>query len=320
MRRFSLAVHREPGTLFAYIALVVVVIAWLVRTPNLSVVTFTISIGGKLPLVLVAVGMAIVLISKGIDLSVGSLVALSNVIVVHDGWWHGNSWLGALAAVVVTGLVGFGNGLLIGKLRLPALVVTVATGSVALGLALYVQPQPGGSVTQGFMNFLMTVIGPVPVALFLIFLIPLAVWYPVSRSRAGYSLRAVGGDEAAAFVSGLSPWRSRAMAYMLSGVFAGLAGVFLTMATSSGDPNGGSSFTLNAIAAAVLGGVSLAGGRGSVAGAIGGGLILGFITNLLSSWNVNSNWQYIVTGGLLVAVLGVPYVVSQARARKVSHG
>ncbi|MCL2783166.1 MAG: ABC transporter permease [Propionibacteriaceae bacterium] len=316
---FVLGVRREPGAMFAYVALAVIIVAWVFRTPGLTITTFTISIGGKLPLVLVAVGMAIVLISRGIDLSVGSLVALSNVIVVHDALWNGHTWIGAIAAVAVTALVGFGNGLLVGALRLPALVVTVATGAIAGGLALYIQPQPGGKVTTGFTNFIMLVIGPVPLALLLIFLIPLAIWYPISRSRAGFALRAVGGDEASAFVSGLSTWRSRALAYTLSGTFAGLAGVFLTMTTSSGDPNGSRTFTLQAIAAAVLGGVALAGGRGSIAGAVGGGLMLGFITNLLSSWRVNSNWQYIVTGALLIAVIGVPYVISQIRARKSPH-
>jgi len=298
--------------------LAVIIFAWVLRTPGLTITTFTISIGGKLPLVLVAVGMAIVLLSRGIDLSVGYLVALANVIVVHDALWHGNTWLGAIAAVAATALIGLCNGLLVGVLRLPALVVTVATGAIAWGLALYIQPQPGGTVSKGFTNFIMLVMGPVPLALLLIFLIPLVIWYPISRSRAGFALRAVGGDEASAFVSGLSTWRSRALAYTLSGTFAGLAGVFVTMTTSAGDPNGSQSFTLKAIAAAVLGGVALAGGRGSIVGAVGGGLMLGFITNLLSSWQVNSNWQYIVTGALLIAVIGVPYVISQFRARKAT--
>jgi len=316
MRSLNAALHREPGALFAYVALVVVVALWLVRTPSLSPDTLAFTIAGRLPLVLAACGMAIVLISRGIDLSVGSMVAVANVVIARGGDLVGSPWLAALLALLLTAAIGLVNGLLIGLLELPALVVTLATGSVATGLALYISPNPGGHVPVEFSNVSITLIGPVPLALLLAFLVPLVIWYPIRRSRAGFALLAVGGDEAAAFVSGLKPWRSRALAYLLSGTFAGLAGVFLTMAASSGDAKIGAPYTLNAIAAAVLGGVALTGGRGSIAGAIGGALTLSFITNLLFSWGLNSYWQYVATGVILIAVVGVPYLLTQLRSRK----
>jgi len=318
----NLGIRREPGAALAYVALVLIIILWVLRTPRLTSVVVTMSIATQVPYVMVAIGMGIVLLSRGIDLSVGYMVALSNVIVVSFSVAHGFTWLGALLAILATSAVGLANGLLVGVLRLPALVVTVATGSIVWGISLYVLPLPtalasgAAKPSPSFMNFGMTLIGPLPLQAILIFVIPLVIWWPINRSRAGMALRAVGGDEAAAFVSGLAQWRSRAMAYMLSGLFAGLAGVFLTMTTSSGDPNAGTPYTLNAIAAAVLGGISLAGGRGSITGAIAGGLILGYLTNLLGTLNVNSALKYVVTGALLIIVIGVPYLITQLRARR----
>lgn len=316
--RLTAGIRREPGALVAYIALALVAGLWAVLTPSLSLSTFTYSVAQMLPLVMAGTGMAIVLISRGIDLSVGSLVALANVIIAQEAGAAGGPWIAALLALVLTSAIGLANGLLVGVLKLPALVVTLATGSIAEGIALYILPTPGGQVSGGFATPDVMLVGPVPLVLILVFAVPLVIWYPVRRSRAGHALYAVGGDEAAAFVSGLRPWRSQALAYLLSGLFAGLGGVFLTMSAGSGDATIGAPYTLNAIAAAVLGGVALRGGRGSIAGAIGGALTLTFITNLLFSLGLNSYWQYVATGLLLVLVVGFPYVLSQLRARKAA--
>lgn len=309
-------IRREPGAPVAYIALVLVAGLWVALTPSLTLSSFTYSIAQMLPLAMAGVGMAIVLVSRGIDLSVGGMVAVANVVIAQGDTALGGPWAAALAALALTVVIGLANGLLVGLLKLPALVVTLATGSIASGIALYILPNPGGQVSGGFTVVDAVLVGPVPLVLLLVFAVPLVIWYPLRRSRAGHALYAVGGDEAAAFVSGLRPWRSQALAYTLSGLFAGLGGVFLTMSTGSGDATIGAPYTLNAIAAAVLGGVSLRGGRGSVAGAVAGALILSFITNLLFSLGLNSYWQYVATGTLLVVVVGIPYVFSQLRVRK----
>jgi len=313
----TLALKREPGAVLAYAALVVVLIAWIIRTPNLTPSSLTLILMGKIPLIMAAVGMAIVLIAKGIDLSMGSMVLLADMIVLVWTVPLHNPWLGALAAIAVTSAIGAFNGLMVGLLKLPALVVTLATGSIAAGVALFVAPSPvWGTLPTGFTDTVLTMIGPIPLVAILAFALPGLIWYPIRRSRAGHALMAVGGDEAAAFVSGLTPWRSQALAYTLSGLFAGLAGVLLAMSTGGGTASATATYTLNAIAAAVLGGVSLTGGRGSIAGAIGGAFILTFITSLLMSWNVDQYWSYVVTGTILVLVVGLPHLVAQARARQ----
>jgi len=312
-----LGMRREPGAVVAYIALVIVAAAWVLRTPNLTPNSLTWVLMAKVPLVMAAVGMAIVLIAKGIDLSMGPMIVLADMIVLAWTVPLHNPWLASLVALLVTSTMGLINGLLVGWLRLPALVVTLASGSIAAGVTLYVSPKAiSGTLPASFTNVVIGLIGPVPVVLILAFLLPGLIWFPIRRSRAGVALMAVGGDEGSAFVSGLKPWRLQAMAYTLSGLFAGLAGILLAMATNGGSPSTTTTFTLNAIAAAVLGGVALTGGRGSIAGAIAGAFILTFITILLQSFNVDASWANVLSGGILIVVVGVPFLVNQARVRR----
>lgn len=300
--------RREPAVGVAYVVLALIVIVWLVLTPNLSVGTFANSIASKLPLVMVSIGAMIPIVSRGIDLSVGGTLALVNVIIARGSAEDGNTALWICVALVVALVAGLSNGLLVSALRLPPIIVTLATQSVLVGTALYILPTPGGTVADWFSNLSLTLVGPVPLVLVLMILVPLIVWMPLRRSRFGTALYAVGNDEPAAFVSGIKVGRTVVTAYVLSALFAALGGIFLTMNTVSGDPNIGTSYTLNSIAAAVLGGVALSGGRGTVVGAIAGALILSFINNLLFSAGVSSYWQYVVTGGLLIATLSVPHM------------
>jgi len=147
-------------------------------------------------------------------------------------------------------------------------------------------------------------------------LVPIMIWYPVRRSRLGTSLYAVGNDPASAYVVGIKVGRVTIAAFVLSALFAALGGVVLTMGIASGDPNIGTPYTLNSITAAVLGGALLSGGRGTIAGTVAGALTLSFISNLLFSLGINSYWQFVVTGALLVAVLALPPVIRRIRIRR----
>jgi len=308
--------RREPGAVAAYVALIVVIALWLTRAQNVTPLSLIYQL--NVPLVMAAVGMAIVLIAKGIDLSMGAMVVLAEFVVLS---WTVNlpsPWLASLAALLVTTIVGLVNGFMVGFLKLPALVVTLATGSIASGVTLFVAPSSlHDTLPVSFMNVALTLVGPVPLVLILAFALPALVWFPVRRSRAGIALMAVGGDEAAAFVSGLKPNRVQMMAYVLSGVFAGFAGILMAMLNGGGSPATAPTYTLSAIAAAVLGGVALTGGRGSIAGAIAGAFILTFLTVLLQFFQSDPNWSYIFQGGILIIVVGVPFIVNQIRARRV---
>jgi ribose transport system permease protein len=309
-------VRREPAVVVAYIVLVVIVVTWILVTPRITTLSMTTTISQKLPLVLVAIGEMIVIVSRGIDLSVGGTVTLANVIVAAGSAHFGNTVLWVLVALAVVALAGMLNGVFVALLGLPALIVTLATQSILLGVALYILPNPGGHVDAWFAKLPRLLIGPIPLMAILLVAVPLVIWLPLRRSRFGTALYAVGNDSAAAFVSGIAVRRTTITAYGLSGLFAGLAGVVLAMNTGSGDATIGVSFTLTAIAAAVIGGVLLSGGRGTVTGTVAGALVLSFISNLLFGLGINAYWQHVVTGAILIIALAAPFLLGRANRRR----
>lgn len=310
--------RREPTALIAFGVLIVIALAWAISTPNLGVIPLTYTFAQKIPLAMVAIGETIVIISRGIDLSVGGTLTLVNVIIANGTIVGGNPIVWIILAMVVALIAGLVNGILVAVLQLPALVVTLATQSVMLGAALYILPSPGGELPIWFTNVPLQLVGPIPLVILLLIILPVLFWLPIRRSRFGVALYAVGNDESAAFTSGIRVARTKILAYVLGAFFAGLGGIFITMNAGSGDPAIGVPYTLNAIAAAVIGGVALSGGRGTVAGPIAGALVLSFINNLLFSLGVNTYWQYLATGILLVAALAIPYVIRRVRQRKAS--
>jgi len=316
-RRFFRYVRREPAVPAIYVVLAIMVIVYAALDPSiLTADRATVVLAERLPLVLVAVGQTIVFLTRGLDLSVSGVVSLTNVVIATQispgavGIAIGVS-LGLLVGIVA----GVTNGCLVGLVRLPPIIATLATWSILEGLALYVLPQPGGTVPQAFGDFPLRVFGPVPFPLVLMVVLPLIFWWPVRHSRLGHAIYAVGNDEAAAYMSGLSVGRTKVFAYTLSGFFSALGGIFLTMQALSGDPRVGEAFTLDSIAATVIGGTLLAGGRGGVLGTIAGALVLGTLSSLLFFAGISTYWEYVVSGTVLVAAL-----VVAALGQRVSEG
>lgn len=233
-------------------------------------------------LALLAVGQTIVVLSKGIDLSIGPIMALTNCIASH--LVNGSPYevaLGVLAVVAVGALCGLVNGLVVVVGKLQAIIATLATGAIFTGLALLVRPIPGGEVSIALSDAMtMDVFGMVPSAI-LVMLGAVALWYPIRRHPIGRSIIAVGSSEAAAEASGLNVARAKIAAYTLGGVFAAFGGLFIGFQTLSGDPSIGLTYTLNSIAAVVIGGTMLTGGAGSVIGSIAGALVLRTIGSLI---------------------------------------
>lgn len=308
--------HREQPAVAAFAIMAVVVSLWMINTPRLSISAIAIIIAQVLPLAMVACGMAIVIYGKGIDLSLGTILTMTNVLLAYLSSNGMPIVLAAAIALLVAALAGAINGFLIAFMGLPPLVITLATSSVLAGTALYILPQPGGSVPRWFSNITLTLVGPIPLSLVLMIAVPMAIWYPIRRSRLGPAIMAVGEDEGSAFASGIPVRTVRAFTYVLGAIFACVGGMFMTMTSMSGDPKIGVAFTMNAIAAAVLGGTLLSGGRGSIAGAVAGAVTLQLIGNLLFSLGLNGYWQYVVIGLILVAALGIPYLVGRARANR----
>ena len=295
----------DPSTIAVYGLLVATIAAYLALDPGtMTLDRATVLVAQRLPLVFVAVGQTIVVISRGFDLSVAGIVAVTNVVVANT---MGTGPAGVAWGVATGLLVGLGaglvNGVLVGYLRLPPIIVTLATWSILAGVALYVLPQPGGEVAPGFADFPLQRVGPFPIAFVALVAVPALGWWPIARSRLGHRLLAVGGDERAAYESGLDVARTKVIAFVLCGLFASIGGLFLTMQAASGDPRIGDTFTLNSIAAVALGGALLSGGRGSVAASVAGALVLATLPSVLFLAGVSTYWQYVVAGGVLVAAV-----------------
>lgn len=250
-------------------------------------------------LALAAVGETFVVAMGGIDLSVGAIIVLVNVILTV---YMARAGVGSVAIVVlalaIASVCGVINGIFVAIIRLPSIIVTLATMFVWSGVALLILPSPGGSVPEGFVTSVTGAVGPVPIALIILVLLVLLGWYFV-RSRLGMSMFAVGGNEEAAHLAGLPVPALKLAAFGLSGLFYGFAGVFLTAQTGAGDPTLGNSFLLDAFAAVAVGGTAFGGGRGSLVGSVFGAAVLGIITDVLLSLGVTSFSTPIFYGVLL---------------------
>lgn len=271
-------------------------------------------------LAFVAIAQALVVITSGIDLSVGMTFILTNCLA---SWLvQGSPMETALgvAAVLLVGLAcGALNGLIVIYGRLQPIVATIATGAVYFGLALMLRPFPGGTVNEDLADAMTgKLFGFVPASLVVLVAAVLVLWIPFSRSVIGRAAYAAGSSEVAAFMSGMPVRRAKFTAYTLSGLFAALGGLFLTFFTYTGEAAyaSGNAYTLFSIAAVVLGGVSLFGGRGSAIGAIFGALAFRTIGDLLFVFDLEPLWQPLFQGVvLLIAVSLGAFTLFRVRNR-----
>ncbi len=258
------------------------------------------------PLALLASGQAVVLIAGGVDVSVGSIIALTSVCMVGTVWGAGVI-PGIVVAVLVGGMIGMVNGSIIAFWSVNAFVVTLAMMTTIRGLALY---STGGIPLYGDIPESMLFlgnghIGPVPFALFVSALGFGILYYFLRLTPAGRQTYAIGGNKEAARLAGIKTTPITILAYTISGLFAGAAGAVLTSRGGIGAPNMGAGRELDAIAAAVIGGVAFGGGEGRVFGIILGVLILSIIKNGLNLFNVSSFVQLIVIGIIIIAAVVV---------------
>ncbi len=271
-----------------------------------------------LPLVLATVAQAIVVISGGIDLSIGSIMALTSVVAASQMKGHGEEFgVAVVLAVLLLGvLIGAINGSLVVLTRVPDIVVTLAMSFVWAGCALLVLKSPGGGSSDWLKELIK---GPlvsewVPRAAVVLIIVVALVWIPLRRVRLGLSIYAIGSDRLAAFRSGVSVGRTKVIAYALMGLFAALGGISLTASTGIGTPVPGP-YTLLSVAAVVLGGVSLAGGRGGVFGPIVAVVILRLIRTDMTFLSVDPNLAVVAQGLILIGVVMVGSLIQLRRSR-----
>ncbi|WP_075216194.1 ABC transporter permease [Mongoliimonas terrestris] len=267
-----------------------------------------------LPLVLVAVGQTYVVLGGDIDLSVGAIVALVNVTTVSVIAALGGTneaVLAGLAAGIGVGLAcGLVNGLVVAVLRFQPIVTTFATGIVFSGLALRILPDAGLPVPEVFWRGYAGGAFGLPTVVIVLAAV-VAVTAVVARRPFAIRLKAVGGQRAAAFQTGLAVGRLRVGAYLLSGLFAALASLCLTGETASGDPLMGQTLALSSISAVVLGGTALAGGVGGPLGSLLGALVLGMIGNVIFFAGLPFEYQTLVQGLIVLAALAGGVLVAR---------
>lgn len=272
-----------------------------------------------LPLILVAIGQTWVVLASDIDLSIGSIVSLVNVVtvVVIDGLvseaaaGEAAAILFGLAAGVATGVAcGLINGLCVAGLRFQPIVTTFATGVVFAGLALMVLPQAGLPVPEVYWRgYAGGLFGVRTVVLVLAAAVLLCLFF--ERTRFARALKASGGLMQAAYQSGVAVTWTRVRAYALAGFFAALAALCLTGETASGDPLLGGTYALSSISAVVLGGTALAGGVGGFLGSIFGAVVLGLIGNVIFFARLPFEYQTLVQGLIVLAALAGGVLVAR---------
>ena len=213
--------------------------------------------------------------------------------------------------------MGFVNGTIIGGLKYPPFIVTLATSAIYLGIALFILPEPGGEVSMAAASFIGGKFLGVPMSL-LIFLFFVAACHVIaSRTSLGRSIYAIGGDENIAVESGIHVGRVKALTYSMSGVLCGFAGAYQAAWMFSADPLVGEPYVMNSIAVAVIGGTALTGGRGGMVGVIGGAYIFYLINNVLNLLSISTFYQYVAKGLIIIAALVISSPETLAIARRV---
>jgi ribose transport system permease protein len=266
------------------------------------------------PLLLTAVGQTLVIITAGIDLSVGATVTLAGVIasLVMDPANGGSVPLALLACAGAAIAIGSVNGLLVVRYNLPPFLATLGMAFFLSGINLYLRPVPGGKIAASFQDAAATRWGFVPATAVVTLVLLAAIAVYIDRSRFGLRLRAVGWSQTSARLAGVSPAKVKVAAYICSSLLATLAGLFIASRTGSGDPLVGNTYQLSSISASVLGGVDLFGGQGTIWGAIAGALVLALIGNVLNLLGVVAYWQWIVQGFVLLLAVAL-YAVDFGR-------
>jgi ribose transport system permease protein len=265
------------------------------------------------PLILLAMGQAVVIIAGGLDLSAGSALSLLTCVLTFvmkkdDPITGGYAIVVAFAVAIVIGVI---NGIGIGYLRIPPVIITFATSYIWLGAALFIRPTPGGESVNWFKIFydiravegapeFIKAFGSIIQPALVLVLIGCLLWFAISKSKTGRYIYAVGSSNDSSYATGINTAKVQMKACIINSIFIFLAALFFVGQNQSGDARMGDPMTLKAIAAAVVGGIALSGGRGSVYLAIVGALILSFVNKIIFFADIPNAYQTLVSGLIII--------------------
>ncbi len=313
-RRLGSALGGIATELSLVVVLIFMCVIFGVLSPFFWTTTNLLNIGQTLASVgIVAIGMTLVIISGGIDLSVGSVAALTSV-TTSLLWTSAGLplWLAVILAIACGVLAGAVNGLLITRLKVNPLITTLATFSIVRGLAFVISNGQTNQINNDAFKFLgRGAIAGIPFSLILMAFLYLLFWYILRSTHYGRSIFAIGGSPEAARLAGIAINRNLLLVYLISGLLAAVVGILISSQLAQSAPRAAVGLELSAIAAVVLGGTSLSGGKGSLLGTLLGVLLLRILDNGLILLNVSSFYQEVASGLVLLIAVGF----DQLRAR-----
>jgi ribose transport system permease protein len=303
---------RQFGTL---IGLIIVSVIFCILSPYFFTVSNILNIAQQTSINgIIAVGMTFVIISAGIDLSVGSIVAFSGVVLAGLLQAGVAEPVAILLGLIVGLTCGLSNGLLISYGKLPPFIATLGMMSVARGAALlYTEGRPISGFSNGFRFLANGEIFKIPATVFIMIFIYLIAHFVLTRTKLGRYTYSIGGNELASHLSGINTKFIKTIIYGISGLLSGFAAVILTARLNSAQPIAGIMYELDAIAAVVIGGTSLLGGEGKLTGTLIGALIMGILRNGLNLLGVSSFVQQIVIGLVIICAVLIDMTLKKKR-------
>ncbi|CDF59020.1 ABC transporter permease subunit [Thermobrachium celere] len=254
---------------------------------------------------IIAIGMSFVILTGGIDLSVGSILAISGAVAASIYIKTHSLFLALAVSIIIGALIGLINGALVSRGKIQPFIVTLATMTIFRGVTyVYTNGTPISGLLGKFSFIGNAKIIGIPFPVIITAIVFVITWYLINETRYGRYVYALGGNEDSARLSGINTEKIKTTVYLISGIAAAISGIIVTSRIGSASPNAGSGYELDAIAAVVLGGTSLSGGEGSITGTIIGAMIIGVLNNGLNLMNVSPFYQSIVKGlVILLAVL-----------------
>jgi ribose transport system permease protein len=298
------AALRNPSAMSFGLLLVLLVVNVILQPALFTGEVLTSNLMSFTPLIFAALAQGIIVLSGSVDLSIGAAMSFYTIVGASTLSDTNVAWV-VLLCLAISVAIGGLNGLLVGYLRLPPFITTFATSGIVLGATILIMPVPGGYVPRFFYKlYRSALLGFLPMPLALV-LAGLLVWAVVSRTVFYRHLYAIGGAEPSAYASGIPVRRVRFLAHLFAGLFVGLGGMCLLMLTAAGEYRSGMAYSLNSIAAVVIGGIAISGGRGNIWGAIIGALILGLLNNILFFADIPSFYQNFFRGIIVIFSLAL---------------
>ena len=269
------------------------------------------------PNVMLACGMTMCILLGGIDLSVGSIIAMSGCLGAGAVVWGGMpEVIGIFIGLLSGAIFGMFNGILIAKTTIPPFIVTLASQNIAKGIAyVFSQGKPIRCMTDAWKFLGAGYVAGIPTPVITMLIVFLLSVLFLNRTRIGRHIYAVGGNSTAAKFSGIDTVRVKFIVHTISGLFAGLAGITIASRLYSGTCTSGDGAENDAIAAVIIGGTSMAGGSGKLGGTLIGALIIGILNNGLNLMGVNSDWQYIIKGAVILLAVYVDFIRNARKAK-----